>query len=100
MVAVPARVAGCREIVACTPPGPDGRPNDAVLAAAALVGVDALYAAGGAQAVALAVVATGTWATSRFVLRRIPGLTGDIYGGLCEIGETLVLLTFVAADTL
>ena len=52
MVAVPARVAGCREIVACCPPGPDGEPPAAVRAAAALLEVDALFAVGGAQAVA------------------------------------------------
>ena len=51
MAAVPARVAGCREVVACSPPGPDGLPAPAVMAAAALLDVDALYAVGGAQAV-------------------------------------------------
>lgn len=52
MAAVPARLAGCREVVVCSPPGPDGEPAAAVMAAAALAGVDALFAAGGAQAVA------------------------------------------------
>lgn len=52
MAAVPARVAGCGRVVACCPPGPEGEPADAVLAAAALLGIDALYAVGGAQAVA------------------------------------------------
>lgn len=52
MSAVPARVAGCREIVVCSPPGPGGPPPASVMATAALVGVDALFAAGGAQAVA------------------------------------------------
>ncbi|MDP2497223.1 MAG: histidinol dehydrogenase [Candidatus Palauibacterales bacterium] len=59
MSAVPARVAGCREIVAFSPPGPDGSPPEAVRAAAALVGVDALFAAGGAQAVAAMAIGTG-----------------------------------------
>ena len=51
MGSVPARVAGVQRVVVCTPPGPDGRLPDAVLAAAALCDVDELYAVGGAQAI-------------------------------------------------
>lgn len=52
MAAVPARVAGCSNIVVCTPPGPDGLVPDAVLVAAGLAGVTEVYAVGGAQAIA------------------------------------------------
>jgi histidinol dehydrogenase len=52
MGAIPARVAGVREIVLCSPPGPNGRPSDVVLAAAALAEVDRVFAVGGAGAVA------------------------------------------------
>ncbi len=52
MCAVPARVAGVDEVVLCVPPGPDGRVDDATLAAAAIAGVDEVYRVGGAQAVA------------------------------------------------
>ena len=52
MTAVPARAAGVREVVVCTPPGPDGSVASVTLAAAALAGVDALYAVGGAGAIA------------------------------------------------
>ena len=52
MGAVPARVAGVREVVLCSPPGPDGRPADAVLAAAAVAEVDRVFALGGAGAIA------------------------------------------------
>ena len=52
MTAVPARVAGVDVVVLCVPPGPDGRVADVTLAAAAVAGVDAVYAVGGAQAVA------------------------------------------------
>jgi adenosylcobinamide-GDP ribazoletransferase len=45
---------------------------------------------------ALAVAAIVTWAIARFALQRIPGLTGDIYGAMCEIVEACVLLTCVA----
>lgn len=52
MLAVPARVAGCREVALCSPPGPDGRVNSLVLAAAHVAGVTEVYAMGGAQAIA------------------------------------------------
>ncbi|MGA2837271.1 MAG: histidinol dehydrogenase [Acidimicrobiales bacterium] len=52
MCAVPAHVAGVEEIVLCVPPGPDGRVDDATLAAAAVAGVTEVYRVGGAQAVA------------------------------------------------
>ena len=51
MSAVPARVAGVREIRVCTPPGQDGLPNPNVLAVAGLLGLGEIYAVGGAQAV-------------------------------------------------
>ncbi|MEE3354201.1 MAG: histidinol dehydrogenase [Actinomycetota bacterium] len=52
MTAVPARVAGVDQVVLCVPPGPDGSIADVTLAAAAVAGVDEVYAVGGAQAVA------------------------------------------------
>ena len=52
MCAVPAQVAGVGEIVLCVPPGPDGRIDDATLAAAAVAGVTEVYSVGGAQAIA------------------------------------------------
>jgi histidinol dehydrogenase len=51
MSAVPARVAGVREIRVCTPPGQDGLPASEVLAVAGLLGLSQVYAVGGAQAV-------------------------------------------------
>lgn len=52
MGAVPARVAGVREVVLCSPPGPSGLPSDVVLAAAAVAEVDRVFALGGAGAIA------------------------------------------------
>lgn len=52
MTAIPARVAGVSEIVVASPPGPNGEVSQVVLAAAAVAGVDAVYALGGAQAIA------------------------------------------------
>lgn len=52
MLGVPARLAGCREVVLCTPPSKDGRANPAVLLAAHLTGVTRVFTLGGAQAIA------------------------------------------------
>ena len=52
MDAVPAKIAGCKKIIMCTPCGADGKVNAAILAAAKIAGVDEIYKAGGAQAVA------------------------------------------------
>lgn len=49
---IPAKVAGVSEIIMTTPPGPDGRVNPGTLVAADIAGVDAIYRAGGAQAIA------------------------------------------------
>lgn len=52
MLGVPARLAGCQEIVLCTPPGKDGRLHPAILFAAKLCGISSIYRVGGAQAIA------------------------------------------------
>jgi len=52
MTAIPARVAGVREVMLATPPGPDGAVSEFILAAAAIAEVDRVFRVGGAQAVA------------------------------------------------
>ena len=52
MDAIPAKIAGCREVVMVTPPGKNGKINPAILAAASVAGVDRIFKLGGAQAVA------------------------------------------------
>ena len=52
MLALPARIAGCREIVLCTPPAHDGKVHPAVLYAARVAGVSRIFKAGGVQAIA------------------------------------------------
>ena len=52
MDSIPAKIAGCSEIVMVTPPGKDGRVNPAILAAAKIAGVDRIFKVGGAQAIA------------------------------------------------
>ena len=52
MDSIPAKIAGCEEIVMVTPPGKDGKVNPVILAAAKIAGVDRIFKVGGAQAVA------------------------------------------------
>lgn len=52
MDSIPAKIAGCSEIVMVSPPGADGKINPVILAAAKIAGVDRIFKAGGAQAVA------------------------------------------------
>jgi len=60
MCAIPARIAGVREIVMCTPPLSDGFPAPELLAAAAIAGVDRVFAIGGAGAIAAMALGTQT----------------------------------------
>lgn len=52
MLATPAKIAGCREIILCTPPNKEGKVSPAILFAAKLAGVDQIFKIGGAQAIA------------------------------------------------
>lgn len=60
MLGVPARLAGCREVVLCTPPRKDGSADPAVLVAARLTGVTRVFKLGGAQAVAAMAFGSGS----------------------------------------
>lgn len=63
MLATPAQIAGCKEIVLCTPPRPDGTVNPAILAAARIAGVTKIFKVGGSQAIAA--MAYGTQSISK-----------------------------------
>lgn len=52
MLSIPAKIAGCKEIVLCTPPGKEGKINPAILYTAKLVGINKIFKTGGAQAIA------------------------------------------------
>ena len=52
MDSIPAKIAGCREVVMVTPPSADGKINPVILAAASIAGIDKIYKLGGAQAIA------------------------------------------------
>jgi histidinol dehydrogenase len=79
MTAVPARVAGVREIVLVTPPGADGRVHPVILAAARIAGVTEGYRVGGAQAVAALAYGTAT-------IRRVDKIVGpgNVYVALAK----------------
>jgi histidinol dehydrogenase len=118
MVAVPAQLVGCPERVLCTPPAADGHANAAVLVAARRCGVEKVFKAGGAQAVAA--MAYGTQSIPKVDKIFGPGtalttaakqiVAGDAAGAACDLpagpSEVLVIAddaanaAFVAADLL
>jgi adenosylcobinamide-GDP ribazoletransferase len=69
-----------------------------LLTGAVVAGVVAL-GAGWRSLLAIPLTLALTWTLARFALRRLPGLTGDIYGALCELLEVATLLLFVAGGT-
>jgi histidinol dehydrogenase len=60
MLGIPAKLAGCREVILCTPPDKTGRVNPAILFAAKLVGIKKIFGIGGAQAIAAMAYGTET----------------------------------------
>lgn len=60
MLAVPARIAGCHEIIVCSPPQKNGKVNAFIAHIALLLGIDKIYLAGGAQAIAAMAYGTET----------------------------------------
>src|SRR5260370_34495397 len=60
MLAIPARIAGCREIVLCSPPDTQGRLHPALLYAAGLIGGIRIFRVGGVQAIAAMAYGTGS----------------------------------------
>ena len=60
MLGIPAKIAGCREIILCTPPDKDGNVNPLILYTAGLIGITDIYTIGGAQAIAAMAYGTET----------------------------------------
>lgn len=58
MLGIPAQIAGCKEVVLCSPPDKEGNINPAILYAAQLVGITAIYAIGGIQAIGALAIGT------------------------------------------
>ncbi len=60
MLAIPAKLAGCEEVILCTPPDKEGKINSAILFAASITGVKKIFKVGGAQAIAAMAYGTAT----------------------------------------
>ena len=115
MLAVPAKVAGCKEIVLCTPVNKQGKVAPAVLSAAMVCGVDHIYKVGGAQAVAAMAYGTETIPAvdkifgpgNRYVTKAKERVTGkvsiDMPAGPSEVlvmADETANAAFVASDLL
>jgi histidinol dehydrogenase len=118
MLAVPALIAGCPDIILCTPPRPDGKADPAVLVAATRAGVSKIYKVGGAQAIAAMAYGTSSipkvrkifgpgnaWVTAaKTIVSTDPGGAAiDMPAGPSEvlvIGDAMASVEFIAADLL
>ena len=116
MLGVPAKMAGCKEIILCTPPNEQGEINPAILYAASLVGVTAIYSVGGAQAIAAMAYGTASipkvykifgpgnqYVTAAKQLVQQNGMAIDMPAGpseVCVWADENAIPSFVAADLL
>jgi histidinol dehydrogenase len=116
MLGIPATIAGCKEIVLCTPPDKNGEVNPAILYTARLVGISKLFKAGGAQAIAAMAYGTETvpcvyklfgpgnqYVTKAKELVQQKGVAIDMPAGPSEvliIADSTCNPQFVAADLL
>ena len=116
MLAIPAKIAGCRDIVLCSPPDANGRLHPAILFAASLVGVTGIFRVGGVQAIAAMAYGTESvpkvykifgpgnqYVTAAKQLVQRDGLAIDMPAGPSEVAvyaDETADAGFVAADLL
>lgn len=116
MLGIPAKLAGCREVVLCSPPDKSGKINAAILFAAQLVGVKKIFKAGGAQAIAAMAYGTESipnvykifgpgnqYVTKAKQLIMEDGVAIDMPAGPSEVlvmADESAVASFVAADLL
>jgi histidinol dehydrogenase len=116
MLGIPAKLAGCREIIICTPSGKDGKVNPLILYSAQLVGITDIFTIGGAQAIAAMAYGTETVPKvykifgpgNQFVTRakefvQQDGISIDMPAGPSEvliIADGTANAEFIAADLL
>ena len=116
MLATPAKIAGCKEIILCTPPNREGKVNPAILVAARIAGVSKIFKAGGVQAIGA--MAYGTESVPKVYKIFGPGnqyvmaakqqvslgeVAIDMPAGpseVCVLADDTANATFVAADLL
>lgn len=116
MLAIPARIAGCKKVVLCSPPGKDGKLNPAILYAASITGITSVYKIGGVQAIAALAYGTDTvpqvykifgpgnqYVTCAKQLVQQEGIAIDMPAGpseVCVLADDTANAAFVAADLL
>ena len=116
MLGVPAKIAGCKNIILCTPPNPEGEIHPAIIYAASLVGVTHIYTIGGVQAIAAMAYGTATvpkvnkifgpgnqYVTAAKQLVQQSGVAIDMPAGpseVCVWADGAAIPSFVAADLL
>jgi histidinol dehydrogenase len=116
MLGIPAQIAGCSEVVLCTPPSKDGSIHPAILYAAHQVGVTEIYRCGGAQAIAAMAYGTNSikkvdkifgpgnqYVTAAKQLVQMDGIAIDMPAGpseVCVLADDTANPDFVAADLL
>jgi histidinol dehydrogenase len=116
MLAIPARLAGCKEIILCTPCGKEGNIHPAILFAAQVTGVTRIFKIGGAQAIAAMAFGTATvpavykifgpgnqYVTAAKQLVQMQGIAIDMPAGpseVCVLADETANPSYVAADLL
>ncbi|MBX2941259.1 MAG: histidinol dehydrogenase [Cyclobacteriaceae bacterium] len=116
MLGIPAKIAGCQEIVLCTPPSADGSVDSTILFAAKEIGITQIYKVGGAQAIAAMAYGTASipavykifgpgnqYVTKAKQLISIEGVAIDMPAGPSEVlivADEKANPTFIAADLL
>lgn len=116
MLAIPAKIAGCKEIILCTPPDKTGNVNPAILYAASVTGVSEIYKIGGVQAIASMAYGTARvpqvfkifgpgnqYVTCAKQLIQQEGIAIDMPAGpseVCVMADDSANASFVAADLL
>lgn len=116
MLAIPAKLAGCKEIILCSPPDKEGKLNAAILYTASLVGVTKIFKAGGVQAIAAMAYGTESipavykifgpgnqYVTCAKQLVQQAGIAIDMPAGPSEVAvyaDETAVASFVAADLL
>ena len=116
MLGIPAKLAGCKEVILCTPPRKDGTVDPAILYAAGLVGIQQIYTIGGAQAIAAMAYGTAIvpkvfkifgpgnqYVTAAKQLVQQQGVAIDMPAGpseVCVYADETAVPSFVAADLL
>ncbi|MDZ4071800.1 MAG: histidinol dehydrogenase [Sediminibacterium sp.] len=116
MLAIPAQIAGCKEVILCSPPDKEGKLNPAILYAASLTGVHKIFKVGGVQAIAAMAYGTETvpsvykifgpgnqYVTCAKQLVQQEGTAIDMPAGpseVCVLADASANPSFVAADLL